>query len=491
MRLFLLLLISLIAVFPGPLSAQKSDRGCGTVPERNEWLVAFQQNPAAFPRSPKTLYVPLAVHIVGTDDGKGYLQAYRVLDAFCTLNQDYEAANIQFYLSGTFHYINSSKYFEHDYNKGIEMMQAYNRPDAVNCYIVGDPAGNCGYAFYTLGIALDKSCLSETEHTWAHELGHYFSLPHTFYGWEGYDFDYSQAAPATVNGRPVELADGSNCAYAGDGFCDTPADYLNFRWSCQGNGLSPQQQKDPAGRTFRSDGTLLMSYAMGDCANRFSDSQIDALRANLEGPRSALLNDDAPLPPLGSPPARPINPEQDQLITNVSSLSLEWPPVPNAEGYIVQLNLLSPLGEETPFMYYQTEEPGIEIDGLLSERSWRWRVRPYNSYESCAGFSEAFSFDTGNFISNTKEQASLSEFRVHPNPLSSGASMKVEFELPYAFNLQLTLYTSAGVPARRQLLDAHYGHNEATLNTTGLPAGLYWLGIEHTGGRKFQKIIVQ
>ncbi len=491
MRLFLLLISSIILFTTGPLPAQKAGRGCGTIPEFNDWLVYFQQNPAAFPRSPKTLYVPLAVHIVGTDEGKGFIPDHEVLDAFCTLNQDYEAANIRFFLSGPFRHIRNSQYFEHDYGKGIEMMQAYNLPNAVNCYIVGDAAGNCGYAFYTLGVVLDKSCMEETSHTWAHEIGHFLSLPHTFHGWESFSHDFSQPAPTAVNGRPAELADGSNCLVAGDGFCDTPADYLNYRWACQGNGMSAQVQKDPHGRAFRSDGSLLMSYAMDECANRFSERQIDALRANLEGPRAGLLPEQPPLPPMGNAPAAPLSPEQDQLITNVSSLALSWLPVPNAEGYIVQLNLLSTLGEEIPFTMYHSTEPAIEIDGLLSERSWRWRVRPYNRFDGCASFSEAFSFSTGNFISNTKEQASLGEFRLHPNPLPAGAPVKVEFELPYAFNLQLTIYTSTGQPVRHQPLDARYGHNEASVPTTGLPAGLYWLGIEHTGGRKFQKIIVQ
>ncbi len=46
-----------------------------------------------------------------------------------------------------------------------------------------------------------------TSSTIAHELGHYFSLDHTFSPTDG-----------------LELVNGSNCATAGDGVCDTPAD---------------------------------------------------------------------------------------------------------------------------------------------------------------------------------------------------------------------------------------------------------------------------
>ena len=56
------------------------------------------------------------------------------------------------------------------------------------------------------GIVLRKS---EDAGTYAHEMGHYFGLLHTFEG--------SGSANA-------ELVDGSNCDTAGDQICDTPAD---------------------------------------------------------------------------------------------------------------------------------------------------------------------------------------------------------------------------------------------------------------------------
>lgn len=63
--------------------------------------------------------------------------------------------------------------------------------------------GGIGDAFNS-GIVFRKDCINTR--TFAHELGHFFSLLHTFEG----------------NGS--ELVDGSNCTTEGDGICDTPAD---------------------------------------------------------------------------------------------------------------------------------------------------------------------------------------------------------------------------------------------------------------------------
>lgn len=84
-------------------------------------------------------------------------------------------------------YIDNSKWDSHPrFEAGIEMMKINNIKNVINCYIVTDPAGNCGYfAYEGDAVALSKTCLGKSSHTWAHELGHYFSLPHTFLDGKG------------------------------------------------------------------------------------------------------------------------------------------------------------------------------------------------------------------------------------------------------------------------------------------------------------------
>ncbi|MCO6477988.1 MAG: hypothetical protein J5I94_15255, partial [Phaeodactylibacter sp.] len=230
----------LILAFTVSLAAQAQAQPgyCGTPAYKSEWLQRYQQNPQVVNRSMMpTLYVPITIHLVGRNDGTGHLPADRLLNAFCRLNEDFEQAAIQFYIKGNIRYINNSNYYEHDFGAGAQMMDANNVPNTVNCYFVGDPAGNCGYYHPTQdGVAINRSCLGANDHTWAHEVGHYLDLPHTFYGWEGATYDYNSPTPSSIGGSffsvPVERVNGSNCRTASDGFCDTPPDYLSGLWGC-------------------------------------------------------------------------------------------------------------------------------------------------------------------------------------------------------------------------------------------------------------------
>ncbi len=262
-------LFSFLLAFAFSLSlfSQSEPAPCGTNLGISPWLRDFQSRIHETPRNDDMLFLPVQVHVVGTDEGNGYFSRNAVLNAFCTLNADFEQANMQFFLANPINYINNSDYYEHDFDGGFDMMDENNFPNVINCYIVEDPAGNCGYFFPGVdGIALNKGCTQPNDHTWAHEVGHFLSLPHPFRGWEGVEeFDYSEPAPTMWGNRRVERLDGSNCGFAGDGFCDTAADYLNYRWSCNSSGESSVQQTDPSGATFFSDGRLFMSYSNSAC----------------------------------------------------------------------------------------------------------------------------------------------------------------------------------------------------------------------------------
>ena len=450
---------------------------------------SYQSNPVAFPRTDDTLYVPVTVHIVGNSDGIGYFSLLGVLEAFCTLNQDFSEAGIQFFIEGQIKYHANSTWYNHNFQQGAIMMVQKNVPNTINCYIVESPAGNCGYSNYNLGIALAKSCISPNDHTWAHEIGHYLSLPHPFSGWEGFTHDYGMPAPPTVNGEPVELLDGSNCQNAGDGFCDTPADYLNYRWPCNLDGLSNTVQFDPSGASFKSDGTLFMSYSLDECSERFSPEQIDAMKANLLTERPNLLYNQNPLSAPDPSALVVVSPLPGDTVETFEEVTFSWEPLPNATAYFLEVTLLANF--QAVLHRYEVQGNSFTSNDLKKNKKYFWRVRPYNRWHTCKEFSEVKSFHTGEeaTVSATKEESDKPSVLIYPNPVS-------QYE-----RLLITATGESGI--QRVELFSLEGHKVVAsqsnpsqpsqarweLSLEGIPAGAYLVRIQTRTEVFFEKLL--
>lgn len=468
--------------------AQQAPLPCATTEGKVKWLDDYQQNKAAYPKSGDMLYVPTKIHLVGSDDGTGYFELVNTLRAFCELNEDFLPANIQFYMQGGINYINNSTYNIHNFGSGYDMMEEHNVSNAINCYIVADPAGACGYSIYGVGIALKKSCTGEGSTTWAHEFGHQLSLPHTFVGWEGEEVTPGEPAPNFIGNRQVEKVNGSNCGIAADGFCDTPADYLSYRWQCNGQGQSNVQQLDPDSVAFRSDATLYMSYSSDACMGRFSDEQIDAMRANLMTVRANLIANPPP-PNLipDSSAAQLLLPENGTLFpAHNQPIELAWEPVPNATGYIIQV---SPLASFSLRKEYVTSTPQLMLTGLDTNRNYRWKVTAFNAFSSCIAFSETGNFLTGN-LTSTATLASVSDLRVAPNPVSKTQPLQISFRTQQAQRLDLRLLSATG----QEMIAQHYalgaGEQQLTIPALALPAGVYILRLSDGTAQTVRKIVI-
>ncbi len=427
------------------LAAQEPPRSalapCATPTGVLPWLQEYvRHTPAPSDRNNDTLFVGMQVHVVGKDDGTGYFPPSLLLDAFCRLNTDFQATGIRFFFKNDRHYIKNSAWRQHpDIPTGIEMMQASNVPDVLNAYLVGNPAGACGYNLPYAGIALANGCLFDDDHTWAHEAGHALSLPHPFIGWEGktyqygaptptlvtYDYTYFHEQPDTVVPAPpdtalVEYADESNCTVAADLFCDTPPDYLSQIWPCDANGYSLTKQKDPAGMDFYSDGSLFMSYAASQCQSRFSDDQIAAMRAFLPAKRASWLAPAAPAGPITGVPEL-LFPVGGQPAPS-SGAVLSWQPVQEASHYLVQV---SANDDFFPVLVEQvTASTTLALGQLTPGTSYYWRVRPFNALETCVAWTGAATFIATQ--SSSEQSPAPDGWRCYPTLLSPGQALVAE-----------------------------------------------------------------
>lgn len=463
---------------------------CGTQDGKVDWLVRYQQNPQAYDRMVTELFLPIKIHIVGTDEGDGYFNVGSVLKAFCGLNNDFANSDIQFFIKDGFNYIDNDDFYIHSFQQGGQMMQQNNVDDVINCYIVADPAGNCGYSSYNRGIALNKSCLAPNDHTWAHEVGHYLSLPHPFVGWEGTDsdFPYHEPAPNFIGGDPVEKMDGSNCHFAADGFCDTAPDYLAYRWGCNNDSMSNKLQTDPDSITFQSDGTLFMSYALDQCSSRFSDEQNDAMHANVNDDRPYLKDQMDELSPIEDATLVPITPEEGGLVDYFEEVNLEWEAMPNAEGYVLDLTRFE--GFNVVEHRYNVIGTSITVNNLKADKTYYWRLWPYNAQYVCEMYSDTASFSTG-VLSAINDIEEVEEVRVAPNPLAVGEGLQLFLNATEKVDLEVELLTITGQSVSQFAWNITSGSNNQTMNTENLQAGIYFLRLKSEKGVLSRKVVVQ
>ena len=462
---------------------------CGTDEGRVKWLDTYLQNPADFPESDDTVYIPLQVHLVGNDNGTGFFSTRNLLDAFCTLQRDYKSAGIQFYLLDV-NYIANSTYYNHNRETGKEMMSIYKVEGALNCYIPNSPgAGLCGYSDYNLGVTMAKGCVSASDHTWAHEIGHFLSLPHPFLGWEGNTHNYNLPAPVQWGDNIVERADSIFCNIAADGFCDTEPDYLNFRWPCDTAGLSLQEQTDPAGNKFLSDGSLIMSYAYDNCVNRFSYEQGKAMVANLLSEKQDYF--DIPYVPLGhveEQPLSPLSPSDGELIATYDQVYFEWEPIPNATHYELQITNFE------PFSYilksYIVEGNSTIVSDLVADEEYWWRIRPFNMQDACTSVTDKAGFVTGNATTvNTLDI--LYSGTVYPNPLRGGEEAVLSITSAGSFSCKLILTDVSGQLIMENPCQVFEGENTIPLTFTNVEPGMYFLSIQGETGIYSQKILIR
>lgn len=481
---------------------------CGTVEGRSEWLKKYQQRPHEYRKDmDSVLFIPLTIHLAGSDNGLGYFPPSQLVTALCRLNADFLQTGLQFFVDGDIRYIPNSSWDSHPtVLDGAEMMFANNVPNTLNCYFVSDPAGNCGYNLRYAGVAIRKSCAGPNDHTWAHEIGHALAIPHPFLGWEGgvsYDgsvpHNFSNPAPEFVtydytyfkdtlildtliiDTALVEKVDGSNCHLAADGFCDTSPDYLSGRWTCNAGGVSPQLQTDPDGATFRSDGTLIMGYANDACQTRFTTEQIEAMRAFLFDRRPYWISTQTPEPVIPNEAPVTLFPIQGEP-AQFNAVQLTWGPTPNATRYVVQVSRLVNFSVLEEFIVADTT---LFLDNLLVNRTYYWRVKPINNYNFCTIWSATANFVTA-AISSTGEGGAPVKAVVFPNPVRGGQEVFVQ---GLAGIVRFELFSPVGMRIAAGQLE---GNERAMFRLpASLPSGVYYLSAETQAGRAVFMLAVQ
>jgi len=441
----------------------------------------------------------MKIHNVGSDNGTGLFSMERLLDALCTLNDDYRQAKIQFYLLGDIDTIFNSAYNSHDNAlEGAEMMFANNVDSAINVYFVSNPAGNCGYNLPYAGIAMNKGCSGPSDHTFAHEVGHNLSVQHPHLGWDGNVYNPSEPTPTTVtydytyfkdtlildtliiDTSIVELVDGSNCNIAGDFLCDTGPDYLSSRWQCNSDTMSSSSQEDPTGRSFRSDASQIMSYALDNCSYRFTPEQIALARANLFDQKSHYLDREEPQEEIMDEIV--LSEPFDEQIVPAEFVEFLWDEAGVADQYIFELSRLRSFSFTDISMVVNGNS--LTLEDLQIDRVYYWRVRPFSRYSFCNDFSEASEFLTSETVATADVDGT--NYDIFPTVLSGSGEITILSESTTTAGLSFSLRSITGA-------EVSYGQLEdnGKIVLAHQVPGIYLLSLSQGGSRHVQKIVIQ
>lgn len=314
-------------------------------------------------------WIPVFYHIITKSDGTGGVGYKAIFESHCELNIIYNPFNIGFYIDGIDTIKNTTLWEYQNQFLGYQAFGQYNEPNKCNVYVNGNLPGLCGFATFPNsapgggGIFMDDACLGSGTTTFPHEMGHYLGLLHTF-----------------DDGNGIEFVNGTNCSSAGDGFCDTPADFLDERTPCPYTG----NQTDPNGDLYKTviDETLYMSYFNDACTNRFSNQQQAEMNSVLINERPNLLNQT--LPDLSPLPVPTFTSPANGDTTLVGTVTISWNKIPNARYYFFRFQ-----NANASIVYVDTviTDTSFTVTGLAPGKTFRYRVKGVSYGNTCSPFS--------------------------------------------------------------------------------------------------------
>jgi hypothetical protein len=520
----------LLPLFLGPLSinAQNSasNHSCGISAESQEVLfknmVELRNRYPNLATSRAISYIPVWFHLVAKSDGTGRTTEANVAEMLCEWNKIYanNALDMQFYIKG-FNKIDYDPLYNGPQSfDGSNRMAATKKADGMNVYLVNnsgtgtEPAGTVILAYYSnrqttadAEYATDWIVVSNNQvnasnaTTIAHESGHFFSLAHTFYGWENGPFAPTSAAPCApasvnYNGRIIAVervartGTSKNCDVAGDGICDTPEDY-NFGFgatSCNYSGIA----KDPQCVSVNPDETNLMGYFLG-CLKNFSVEQKAAIRNNyLNHAKRAYLRSGNITPPLTAAVPTLLSPANAATTPYFNNIALDWADVPSAIGYTVDVSKFSSFTSSKTFF---ATASNFNINNLntsgyfVAGTTYYWKIRAIVPFNNCLNVA------TGNFKTGTlnavQEISGISQFTVSPNPLNSSQNMTLEMNSEMAFEAKIKLVNMMGQVMKMEKRTFPVGYSSQSVSVLDLTNGTYILSIESEKGVLNKRIIIQ
>ena len=466
-------------------------------------------------------YVPVWFHLVALSDGTGRVAEWKVLDMLCDWNKAYEANGIalQFYLKG-FNYINNDAAYNYPRSlTGDNAVRTNKKADGANIYITNSATAQAGQgtvlAYYTNRqyttdpsytndwIVMIKSQVGggTNAFTIAHEMGHLFSLLHTFSGWESQQFvptAQKLCAPiyasdnVTLTEKHSRGTDG-NCADAGDLMCDTPEDY-DFGYGYNGCTYAGIAQ-DPTCTPVTPSEKNIMGYFVG-CLNNFSGQQKEAITNNYLYDRGRQylrnLNITPSLTEIGT--TNIVAPTYKGTVNGFDNITVSWSPTDGATGYYLEVSSsASYTTNESHFLLtgtgtsFNINSANMPAGFLKPDTYYYWRVRGMSSYKNCANFASGI-FLTTSGTSAVNNIPDVSDFNVYPNPITNSKSVEITLSLEKPLDAVIKIVGLNGQIISQEKKHFDSGFTTDHVDLSNLQNGMFILRIESDRGVLNRKI---
>jgi len=450
------------------------------------------------------IYLPVTFHLVANTDGRGRINEALVLDQLCAMNKDFEDQDIQFYLK-RFNYINNTVVNNDHRNTANTIMTWQRDGSSINIFIVDEIVFDEASEVVTLGyydtvrdwLVIVKSEVASGSASLSHEIGHFFTLSHPHLGWDAEPWEEGvypgNRAPAlSPGGVPTERVNGSNCNSAGDGLCDTPADYnLGLGWNnCNYNGPA----KDPTGASLDPMEENVMGYFLNCPRNSytFTDQQKQQMEQNLASSARSYIRTGV------QPSTAPINqtpilrsPINDEVTSGYESITLDWDDVPNANRYFVEISRLPTFPTTLDPIRLVVGESRAIVEGLELDKRYYWRVRPFSDYITCTEVSDEESFFTG-VATSTQAPKALTDWAVSPNPIQAGTALQINITTDKTIEGDIRLFSTSGQLMRSINNEQFpFGTSTIQLTTADLTPGIYFLSFVNENGVLTERVLIQ
>ena len=506
------ILIFVLAIFCSSLFGQRVVGKCSTVstPEMDARLEAninYLEKNGAILTERATKYVPIRFTVVRPTSGTGGVSVKNIMKLLCKINKDYANQELQFFIKDDIKYLNNDKANTDPQGVGGNILKLQKDKDALNMFFVADIMSDSEgqiLGFYSPNndfVVIRNSGVNDVAQTASHELGHFFSLRHTFYGWECQPWneaDFGKTVTITIAPCPptvaVELVNGSNCATAADRVCDTPPDYnFGFGWpnDCRYFDTEVYDRND---ELIHPDQSNYMSYFFGCGDYHFSQGQINLIKADLaSAARDYLKSTFVPTATTLQETINYFSPIDSVEKLRSAPITLSWEAVPGATSYILEYSKNKSFGSA-----FTTTEIVNENQFTIPASTFTasttvafWRVSAFNPVSTCNAAVDYETFQVVTALNSNKIDSQV-DWSIVPNNIKNGDEISIMINTSSTLDVNISVTSTTGQkvinPTSKKL---SIGENRLVLEKMDLKPGIYIISISNIDGISSKKLIVQ